>query len=475
MLHRRINIILIIVSIVFLMVFLGFWLHKSYMEAKEGLKNELEVSLSKINQEVNDSQLKNIFMFVTDTMMNVQVHNKTNLISDNNFKSAITIRNFDTIPDRIHRREGFQLVIDSQRPALIDSINIHSKFGFRAKNDSAVITELFAFKTENIEKIDSAWRVRLLQAGLPGEFRIRQVDPEQKSDSLHILVREKDFFSENEYQAFFSNYNIYLLKKIFPQISISFLLLTSILAAFYFIYKSLLEQEKLGKLKNDFISNMTHELKTPISTVGVAIEALQKFDALSSPEKTREYLGIAGSELNRLTILVDKVLKMSQFDSGKSPLGKVTVHDFKEILENVSTSMKLQLEKFNASLELDIEDGNFQVEGDKIHLANIIYNLLDNALKYGGDKPSVKVKLVNAVDHILLTVKDQGLGIAKEYQDKIFDQFFRVPKGNLHDIKGYGLGLSYVANVVNAHGGKISLKSEENQGAEFIIELPKYA
>jgi signal transduction histidine kinase len=245
-------------------------------------------------------------------------------------------------------------------------------------------------------------------------------------------------------------------------------------AAFYFSVKSLHEQEKIGQLKNDFISNMTHELKTPISTVGVAIEAMQNFDVLSSPKRTNEYLNIASNELSRLSILVDKVLKMSQFESAGAPLGKVTISDFDEIIKNVSESMQIQFEKYNATLELNIPDGNYQVEGDKVHLANIIYNLMDNALKYSKEDPKIQILLLEKSEDIILKITDNGIGIPKEYQSKIFDQFFRVPTGNVHNIKGYGLGLNYVSKVVKAHGGKINLRSKESKGTEFTIELPKY-
>jgi signal transduction histidine kinase len=475
MLHNKFNIVLVVLSVLFLVGFLGFWLQKSYAEAKDGLKNELEVSLSKVNQNLKNSQLKNIFLYVTDSLENGLNDSLSKSISLHNFSGEFTTDVTEEYPQHSFSNGALKVIVDSKRPQEKQQLKIKQSIRFDDKKDSFEVVELFEFKTKDLHIIDSAWRVKLSEEDLPQKFEIHQVYPNYKSDSLHILIREKDYFSENEYQAIFSDYNKYLFIKIIPQIAISLLLLSTVLATFCFVFKSLFEQEKLGQLKNDFISNMTHELKTPISTVGVAIEALQSFDALSSPDKTQEYLSIAGNELNRLTILVDKVLKMSQFDSAKSPMGKVTVNDFKEILENVSTSMKLQLTKFNASLDLKIDDGNYPVQGDKVHLANIIYNLLDNAIKYGGSKPNIQVQLLNTMDNIFLKVKDEGTGIAKEYQSRIFDQFFRVPKGNLHEVKGYGLGLSYVAKVVRAHGGKITINSEKNQGSEFIIELPKYA
>ena len=148
--------------------------------------------------------------------------------------------------------------------------------------------------------------------------------------------------------------------------------------------------------------------------------------------------------------------------------------NLQEVVQSVSSSMKLQLDRYQASLFVDLEDGNYTMMGDRVHLTNIIYNLVDNALKYGGSKPEIWIKMQEKMDEIVLKVKDTGIGISKENQEKIFDKFFRVPTGNTHNIKGYGLGLSYVAGVVKAHGGEISVNSKENEGSEFIINLPKH-
>ena len=272
----------------------------------------------------------------------------------------------------------------------------------------------------------------------------------------------------------FQDIKVFVIWRIWPQIAFGMFLFSVVSIAFFISNKRYSELQRISDMKNDFVSNMTHELKTPISTVSVAIEALKSFDVLKDKNKTREYLDISKNELSRLTLLVDKVLKMSQFDNNFGQLEKRIEMDFKEIVENVSSSMKLQLEKYNASLFVDLEEGEYHVLGDRIHLANIVYNLLDNALKYGGKKPKIWIHLEHGIDDVILKVRDSGLGISKKNQAKIFDKFFRVPTGNTHNIKGHGLGLSYVAGVVKAHGGNISVNSTENQGCEFVINLPKY-
>jgi two-component system, OmpR family, phosphate regulon sensor histidine kinase PhoR len=218
------------------------------------------------------------------------------------------------------------------------------------------------------------------------------------------------------------------------------------------------------------VSNVTHELKTPISTVSVAIEALSNFNVLQNPAQTKEYLEISKNELNRLTILVDKVLKMSIFEQKDLAL-KTEPINFKSLIENVLATMKLQFEKYHAQVDFDFTGNHFSLEGDAIHLTNVVYNLLENALKYSSE-PIISIRLAEENQSICLKIQDNGIGISEEYLPKIFDKFFRVPTGNVHNTKGYGLGLSYVKSVVEKHKGTIAVTSKTGTGSCFIINLP---
>jgi two-component system, OmpR family, phosphate regulon sensor histidine kinase PhoR len=280
------------------------------------------------------------------------------------------------------------------------------------------------------------------------------------------------------YQAYFFDYQGFVLKKMLSPFFFSLALLLITSGAFLLIYHNLQKQERLIALKNDFISNVTHELKTPVTTVGVAIEALQSFNALQNPTLTQEYLEISKNELNRLAMLVDKIMKMASFESKGVEL-KLTQINVSELISQILKSMKLQFEKHQAEVTFEVVSGNTQKSdevmlfADEVHLTNVIYNLLDNALKYSKEQPKIEVVLQDFRDKILLAVKDNGIGISKEYQEKVFDKFFRIPTGNLHNIKGYGLGLSYVLSVVQLHRGSIKVESKEGVGSEFIINLPK--
>jgi signal transduction histidine kinase len=227
------------------------------------------------------------------------------------------------------------------------------------------------------------------------------------------------------------------------------------------------------ELKNDFISNVTHELKTPVATVSVALEALKNFHALNDPRLTNEYLDIARNELNRLTLMTDKILKAAVFENKGITIQKEAV-DLHKTVAQILDSMRLIFEKRQAVVSFNPAGENFTLEGEHAHITNVIYNLLDNALKYSLKQPVITIGLKETSEELILSVQDEGLGIPDEYRKKIFEKFFRVPTGDIHNIKGYGLGLSYVAGVVKAHKGSIDVRSESGKGSIFIIHWPKH-
>ncbi len=286
-----------------------------------------------------------------------------------------------------------------------------------------------------------------------------------------VAATYTDAFSKERYGAVLDGYQNHVLRSMWPQLLFSGLLLVCVALAFLFIYQSLLRQHRLTELKNDFIRNMTHELKTPIATVSVAVEALQKFDALQNPQRTQEYLDIAGMELNRLSLLVDKVLRVSLFEKQEPELRSEPL-DLKILVEEILHSMRLQFEKCRAQVQFLPEGDFFALKGDRMHLVSVVYNLLDNALKYGTQHPEIRIGITHENQQLSLRVEDNGIGIPAAFQERIFEKFFRVPTGDVHNVKGHGLGLSYVASVVRLHGGHISVESREQSGTRFTIVLP---
>jgi signal transduction histidine kinase len=304
----------------------------------------------------------------------------------------------------------------------------------------------------------------------PGEYHIPFPKQSLFSDTLRIEPVRLN--PAKLYEAQIIGVRNITVKKILPQIVFSLFLTLLTTTAFVIMYRSIRAQQKLMELKNDFISNITHELKTPITTVGVAIEAIKDFKAINNPALTNEYLGIAQNELNRLSILTDKILKTALFEN-KGIEFKPELIEMDVLIDQVLASMKLVFEKQDAKVTFEKQGDNFSILGGSVHLTSVVYNLLDNALKYSLINPEIVIRLQENASQIILSVKDNGIGIASEYRKKVFEKFFRVPTGDVHNIKGHGLGLSYVESVVRSHNGTIELQSKPGNGSTFIITLPK--
>ena len=322
-----------------------------------------------------------------------------------------------------------------------------------------------------LAEIDSALHKRFKEDKLSIPFSIIKKDsvaPENEAALNQVTV---GFAHPVSYRLQLGNTFPYLLRQIAQPIFFSVLLLGITLLSFVLLYRNLVKQRRLAALKNEFISNITHELKTPIATVGVAVEALKNFNAIQDPARTREYLDISANELQRLNLLVDKVLKLSMFEKKEVEM-KFEPLCLEDIVQEVTGSLKLQLEKNHARVSIRTH-GDTTLMGDRLHLLSVVFNLLDNALKYSKEEPVIQIDLEGNDEEVILTVADNGIGIPEAYQEKIFDKFFRVPHGDTHNAKGYGLGLSYVAKVLQKHGGRISIRSREGEGTRFIIHLPK--
>lgn len=322
-----------------------------------------------------------------------------------------------------------------------------------------------------VSEIDSAYGSRLEASNLVVPFTIVKTDSADEFSELSFNRVTVGFAKPVTYELKLGNTFPYLLRQIAQPILFSLLLLGVTILSFVLLYRNMLKQQRLAELKNEFISNITHELKTPIATVGVAIEALKNFNAIDDPQRTREYLDISGNELQRLSLLVDKVLKLSMFEKKEIDL-KYELLDLHDLVQEVVSSLRLQIEKQHAKVTVTRE-GDVSLPADRLHLLSVVFNLLDNALKYGNENPEIHIQLTGSDDNVVMTVADNGIGIAAEYKDKVFEKFFRVPHGDTHNAKGYGLGLSYATQVIRKHKGTIRVESEKDKGTSFIITLPK--
>lgn len=231
-----------------------------------------------------------------------------------------------------------------------------------------------------------------------------------------------------------------------------------------------LKQKRLSEVKTDFVNNMTHELKTPISTIMLATEVLSEPDISSNPERMKNYARIIREENNRLKNQVEKVLEIASLDK-KSEMNRQDV-DLNEVVKETVARFETILKSRNARLKLELDAERSTIVGDKAHLSNIIFNLIDNAIKYTPENPVIEVNTRNKNGGIYLRIIDNGIGMNKESQKHIFEKFYRVPSGNLHNVKGFGIGLNYVKKMVKKHSGYIKLKSEIGKGTTFKLYFP---
>ena len=271
----------------------------------------------------------------------------------------------------------------------------------------------------------------------------------------------------------FPNEKNYLLKQIWLPLLSSLLFLGIIIYCFIYAIRVIIHQKKVSEIKNDFINNMTHEFKTPISTVSLAIEALQDPDIGHQESFRKRYLDIIKEENKRLGTQVEQVLQAAALDKKdfKLKFDKVNII---QLIDSARIHFGLLVENRGGNIEvISTHDQRLEIEADVFHLSNIINNLLDNANKYSPQSPQIEVNITEGDDKVHIAIKDRGIGMNRDAQKRIFDKFYRVPTGNLHDVKGFGLGLSYVKTMVEAHKGTVQVDSEAGKGSTFTIILPK--
>jgi len=247
-----------------------------------------------------------------------------------------------------------------------------------------------------------------------------------------------------------------------------------IISLLFFGYTVLVigKQKRLDEIKNDFINNMTHELKTPISTIRLSSEMLLKSDLSNNPEKLHRYASIINKENKRLEVQVNSVLSVAKLEQDKLSLSFSTI-DLHTIIEEAKDTFDFNQLENNGKIELNLKATNSLLNGDIVHLTNVIYNLLDNAIKYSKpDSTFICVTTENTNNSIKIKIEDQGIGIAPENIKTVFDKFYRVPTGNIHNVKGFGLGLYYVKLVIEEHNGTITITSKINKGSTFTVEIP---
>ncbi len=498
-------------GMVLLIALLVIWLTGTYHQTQKELQESLENISSLATAEVQDSvqvrmirNLKQGISILVDSDSSVSFENRQILSEGNQFISDLpNVGDIKEIETTRVDKEGLfvHIMADSMSASIEHSDSIidltPSGNGFpsyldsiREKDDNVKSGMAFlSVFLENYSQIDSLNQMTIRQ-GFPlnheeeydiikGAILKHQPDGIQLAFSqtapsntiIFPAVQHKMRSTGAMYYMGLSSPWNYFLKKIGIPLIIALITLSLISWAFISIYRGFKRQQKFAEAKDDFINNMTHELQTPITTIGIALEALTHFGADKDPVLKAKYMSTANAELKRLSLLVDKSLGVAKMQGGEWKLQTEKL-ELNETLQKVCNSMKLQFEKHNGTLQLLSTEDDIDIIGDPAHLSNVFYNLLDNSIKYNDKAPEVKIHISRKGNKIQTVVIDNGQGMDREHLKKIFDKFYRVPLGDIHNVKGNGLGLSYVKEVVEKHGGKIFCESEKGIGTSFHIELP---
>ena len=440
---------LMILSLVLLGILEYMWLRNEFENKYRDMQDEINHVMFSTLRDVEDSLIFNNidashFVAFHDTQqvsINIKVNSKDSVIKRSDCPS-------DTGRDH-------QLIIAGHRPRM------RGLLLERLSNDSSVfdtpVTTIANLVMRHMRLADSM-----------GEYEGYKIISWSGSDTVVPALMSQpqfDVFGGKKMALSHSDYKAEIFRDLVPHISFALLLWLIVGAAFFYIWKNLRRQLQLNALRDEFVGNITHELKTPITTAGVALETLQMSNDMHTPQSKR-YLEICQSELKRLSMLVERILHSN------SPQIHYEKIDMRQILDDVMDHMKVQFEMKDASIEVVLEGDRFQIRGDKSHISSVLYNLLENALKYSPEHPSIKVVLRENRQGIHLDVHDNGIGIDPGYHQKIFERLYRVPSENRHDVKGHGLGLSYVADVVKKHQGEIDIVSDVGKGSTFSIKFP---
>lgn len=451
-----------------LLAFLVLWLFNNYKEYKRQLKRETNYLYVRTIKDVEDS---------------LKFH--ANLSINDHFFNKVEEGILDVKPQLNRHKLGIVTLTK-------DSINILdtglSNYFIRDTHqlDSRAISgsiSIFVGKPENIQwtkdKIDTTIialiKTRFDHLAEDEKFHI-PFDVIKSSEASELdqgltSTTYRDLNTREEYVISLSGFQKHLLAKMVPDLGLAIFLLLLTGLSFYIINQNLLKQENLNILKNDFINNMTHELKTPLTTASIAIEALRDQSSPMDEWKKNEYLDISQGELKRLETLVDKVLNISLWDERTPALTRTSI-DMNKLLEQIIDSLKILIDKNKNEVNISSNSGLLLVNGDKIHLFQAIYNVIDNAIKYGGTGTKVDIVLQKIEKGVKISITDNGPGIPIQYQSKIFERFFRVPNKDKHNVKGHGLGLNYVRSIIYQHGGEVHFKSAPETGTNFTLILP---
>ncbi|MFA8435088.1 MAG: sensor histidine kinase [Marinifilaceae bacterium] len=480
----RLILVLVVVSVMGILLLQWYWISNSYSVNREQLLKELNLALEKsVKQEMNTRLSKVTNLVYRDK--NTAVLSYSDSVQDGFLDSLLRER-------KKNQKEGesaqvlfsFSTGVSEVKAINSDSIPENLQFKLKEIISSMLYQEakgnmhvdlmlLDSFLTRELEDRDMLAN-HYLEVLNQKTDSVMKASWENHQDTINSLASRpvKVSLLEEEYvRARIPHQQQFILQRMVMGLGGSLLLLVIVFGCFSFMLITIFRQKRLSEIKNDFINNMTHELKTPIATVSAAVEAMQHFGVLEDARKTESYLNLSSRELQRLSGLVEKVLNIANHEKKKLDLTPETI-DLRELCQNIFNGQQLRNGKREVKFHYEADEGTDRINADRFHFSNVMQNLVENAVKYSGDQVEVWVacKQKGAVTEISVT--DNGFGIPKRHQARIFDKFYRVPTGNVHNVKGFGLGLHYVKTILLEHGGDIRVKSTPHKGSCFTISLP---
>lgn len=479
---REIRFILLLITIATACIFAFqmFWIVNSYTVNHKQLLKEVNQALEvSIQREMNIRYSSLASTLYDDNTNEITIiENKGSSINIDSLLNAASGKIDD-------KNSSMQISFDAKTFKRRDSVHIPDMLNIDLK---AILTAILVDEKEN----KTYTNMKVLDSLLKDEFKARELDSDYfveirntKKDSLLYSSIDTPIddrstlysrnvatsvFKKSYARVAFPNQKQIILARMGGLLIMSAVLLLIVILCFLYMYRTIINQKNLSEIKNDFINNMTHELKTPIATVNAAIEGMQSFDVLEDKKKTNRYLSVSSRELKRLSTLVEKVLNIAAYEK-KELLLNIEPINLNDMINNIISTQSIKNVDKTVDIVFKEVSTSTVIEADRVHMTNVINNLIDNAIKYSEEEVKIYITLTKSKHSCFLSVKDNGIGISAKHQNKVFDKFYRVPTGNLHDVKGFGLGLHYVRNIIEKQNASIELKSSLGKGSEFIISF----
>ena len=441
-----------------------YWAENTFNEKKNNFHTLFEICVTEIGDELRETIL-----------------NESNYLNPKIGGSIFPIQNSSEgnsqLLDSLKKMRKSENSISEKRKSLLRVINKQLALNININLDQAFKeNEVISLIEASLEKhgIKNDFHYSITdENGLLFLSNFENIDNSilERSTSYSVEFLNDDLFTEKRvFTLYILKLRWSIAKSFTPVLILSMVLILIILGTFIYSVRVIQNQKKNTRIKTDFINNMTHELKTPIATIGLACEALTDKNIKLDDSSQNRFLKTIKSENERLGKLVENVLE-SSVSVKASPELKLEVFNIEEVIKKTTKSIQLSYNTRNGKIKTDFLAQNKIIEADKLHITNVIHNLLDNSLKYSSKSPLVTISTRDVIGGLIIRIKDNGIGIAKDNHKRIFEKLFRVPTGDLHNVKGFGLGLSYVKSIIDLHKGKIMVESKLGNGSTFTVNL----